>query len=80
MTEIGVFDAKTHLPRLLRRVEQGERFVVTRHSRPIAELIPYRGPDADKVAQAIVRLREFRECHSLKGLSVAQMIKEGRRY
>lgn len=80
MTQIGVFDAKTHLPRLLKRVEQGERFVVTRHSRPVAELIPYRGPDADKVRQAIESLGEFREKHSLGGLSVREMIKEGRRF
>ena len=40
MAEIGAFEAKTHLPRLLKRVQAGERFVITRHNRPVAELIP----------------------------------------
>ena len=80
MTEIGVFEAKTHLPRLLKRVEEGERFVITRHARPVAELIPYGGPDADEVRGAIESLGEFRKSHSLGGLSVREMIEEGRRY
>jgi prevent-host-death family protein len=38
MSEIGAYEAKTHLPKLLERVEKGERFVITRHGRPVAEL------------------------------------------
>ncbi len=41
---IGAFEAKTQLPRLLRRVQAGERFIITRHGRPVAELVPYVGP------------------------------------
>ena len=50
MSEIGTFEAKTHLPRLLKRVQAGERFVITRHNRPVTELIPFRMHDADKIA------------------------------
>ena len=78
MTEIGVFDAKTHLPRLLKRVEQGERFVITRHSRPIAELIPYQGHEGETVRAAIENLKEFRKTHSLGGTPVRETIKKGR--
>ena len=80
MSEIGVFEAKTHLPRLLKRVQAGERFVITRHERPIAELIPYRSVDRDRVRTAIENLREFRKSHSLGGLSIRELIEEGRRY
>jgi prevent-host-death family protein len=80
MSEIGVFEAKTHLPRLLKRVQAGERFVITRHERPVAELIPYRGVERDQVRTAIENLREFRESQSLGGLSVRELIEEGRRY
>ena len=80
MSEIGVFEAKTHLPRLLKRVEAGERFVITRHERPIAELIPYRDVNRDLVRSAIENLREFRGSHSLGGASIRDLIEEGRRY
>lgn len=80
MSEVGVFEAKTHLPRLLKRVQAGERFVITRHERPVAELIPYRGADMDQVRTAIENLRELRESHSLGGLSIRELIEEGRRY
>ena len=38
--EIGAFEAKTHLSRLLDEVEEGSRFIITRHGKPIAELRP----------------------------------------
>jgi prevent-host-death family protein len=42
MAEIGAYEAKTHLPKLLERVQKGERFVITKHGRPVAELRPLR--------------------------------------
>ena len=80
MAEVGAFEAKTHLPQLLRRVQEGERFVITRHNRPVAELIPFRQRDAAGIRDAIDSLKAFQETHSLGGLSVRQMIEEGRRY
>ena len=79
MSEIGAFEAKTHLPRLLKRVQAGERFVITRHNRPVAELIPFRTHDAGKIRTAIADLKAFQKTHDLGGLSVRQMIEEGRR-
>ena len=80
MSKIDVSEARTHLSRLLRRVQAGERFIITRHERPIAELIPYRGVETDQVRAAIENLREFRKSQSLGGLSVRELIEEGRRY
>ena len=80
MTEVGAFEAKTHLPQLLKRVSQGERFVITRHNRPVAELIPFRSRDTARIRAAIDGLKEFQKTHSLGGLSIRQMIEEGRRY
>jgi prevent-host-death family protein len=80
MSEIGAFEAKTHLPRLLERVRNGERFVITKHGQPVAELIPYRKRDPDKIRAAIESLKAFQKTHSLGGLSVREMIDEGRRY
>ena len=80
MSEIGAFEAKTHLPQLLRRVEAGERFVITRHGRPLAELVPFRSRDAGKVQSAIDALKEFQRTHSLGGTPVRQMVEEARKH
>ena len=37
---VNVHEAKTHLSRLLARVEAGERIVIARAGRPIAVLVP----------------------------------------
>lgn len=36
-----VHEAKTHLSKLLQRVEAGEEIVIARGSKPIARLVPY---------------------------------------
>lgn len=37
---VGVHEAKTHLSRLLERVEAGEEIVIERRGRPVARLCP----------------------------------------
>ena len=61
-------EAKTRLPRLLKHVQAGERFVITRHNRPVAELIPFRTSDAGKIRAAIDDLKAFQRTHDLGGL------------
>jgi prevent-host-death family protein len=38
---VNVHQAKTHLSRLLARVERGEEIVIARAGRPIARLLPF---------------------------------------
>lgn len=57
MPELGAYEAKTHLSKLLDRVEKGERFVITKHGRPVAELVPVGFTDPESVKQAIENLR-----------------------
>ena len=80
MSEVGAFEAKTHLPKLLERVQKGESFVITKHGHPVAELIPFRKRDPDKIREAIESLKAFQENHSLGGFPVREMIEEGRKY
>ena len=40
-TKISVFDAKTHLSRLLREVQEGWIFTITHRGKPVAKLGPY---------------------------------------
>lgn len=37
---VNIHDAKTHLSRLIERVERGERIVIARAGRPVAVLAP----------------------------------------
>lgn len=40
MTRLNIFDAKTHLSRYLRRVQNGETILLCRNNQPIAQIIP----------------------------------------
>lgn len=80
MEEVGSYQAKTHLPSLLDRVEQGEQIVITRRGKPVARLLPYSPIDADQVAQAIAKMQQLRQGLRLKGVSLRQLREEGRRY
>lgn len=42
MTSVNIHEAKTHLSRLLERVAQGERIVISKAGKPIADLVPHR--------------------------------------
>lgn len=39
MQTVSVYDAKTHLSRLLDAVEEGKEVVITRNGRPVARLV-----------------------------------------
>ena len=41
MTEVTVHAAKTHLSKLLAKVENGEQIVICRGSKPVARLVPF---------------------------------------
>ena len=81
MESVGSFEAKTHLPQLLERVAQGEEFTITKHGKPVARLIPSAAtkPKPD-VRAAVEAMKQFRKGQTLAGLSVREMIEEGRRF
>jgi prevent-host-death family protein len=39
---VNIHEAKTHLSRLIERVEAGEEITLARAGRPVAQLVPYR--------------------------------------
>ena len=79
MTEVSAYDAKTHLSKLLARVQRGERITITRHGRPVAELVPVAGMSDLSVEEAIAGLLDVRRDQRLDGLRVRDLIEEGRR-
>lgn len=79
MESVSAYEAKTHLPQLLRRVQQGERFTITRHGVPVAVLQPLGDSTLVDPAETIAELREFRRGKRLGGLSIREMIEDGRK-
>ena len=76
-TTVGAYEAKTHLPALLAQVERGETVTITRHGRPIARLIPI---DIHRPAEQIfVELDRLRQGVTTGGMSIREMLEEGRR-
>ncbi|CAN5766134.1 type II toxin-antitoxin system prevent-host-death family antitoxin [soil metagenome] len=75
--EVGAYEAKTNLSRLLERVEQGEKITLTRHGRPVAMLVPVEKRRSPK--EVVRDLREFRGERELGDISLREMIEEGRR-
>lgn len=81
MPTVGAFQAKTHLAELLDRVESGEEVVITRHGQPIARLVPFepaRSPS--EVRKLISEIRRGRTGRDLRGVTVRELLDEGRRY
>ncbi len=79
MGTVGAYEAKTHLPKLLDRVAKGERITITRHGVPVAVLQPLESLRKADPKSVIAELRKFRDKHRLNGLSIRDMIEEGRR-
>jgi prevent-host-death family protein len=79
MRSIGAYEAKTHLPRLLDEVAAGETITITKHGVPVAVLVPPAGAGRTSVHDSIAALRVFRTGHPLRGLTIRDLIDEGRR-
>ena len=78
MKTIGAYEAKTHLPALLDEVAAGGRIQITKHGKPIAILIPAEEMPDMSVKEAIATLKELRKGRTLGGISIREMIEEGR--
>ena len=46
---VNIHEAKTHLSRLVERVEAGEEVVIARAGRPVARLVPFRRRSTPRV-------------------------------
>jgi prevent-host-death family protein len=78
MTEVGSYEAKTHLASLLDRVARGERITITKHGVPVAVLVPFDPQSKPDPAETIAQLRRFRRGRKLGRHSLKKMIEEGR--
>jgi prevent-host-death family protein len=76
--EIGAYDAKTKLPELLRLVQEGQRFTITHRGKPVADLVPSPGVDAQG-ADPVEEMLAFERIADIDPDELADWIAEGRR-
>ena len=84
MKSVGSYEAKTHLPRLLSQVEQGESITITKRGKPIAVLSPATVLPKRDLKTVIAELRAFSKQHArnhspISPEEIKEMIEEGRR-
>ena len=82
MKEVGAFEAKTHLPKLLDAVMKGERIAITRRGKPVAMLVPVEEKPLLDPKSAVAHLRALRRgvtWAAEDGMSIRDAIEQGRR-
>lgn len=80
MITVGAYEAKTHLPALLAKVEKGEKVTITKRGTPIAVIQPVEEQRKADLRQVIEDMLEARKGVTTGGMSIREMIEEGRRY
>jgi prevent-host-death family protein len=78
MTEVGAYEAKTHLPQLLDRVMAGEEITITRRGVPVAVLVPVKRRNEAEIQAAIKGIMRLRQGPGLSQAEIRQLIEEGR--
>lgn len=78
MITIGSYEAKTRFSELLACVRRGERIVITLHGTPVAVLAPLEETVPRPYAEIVAELRAFRKERRLSGITVRELIEEGR--
>lgn len=79
LEKVTVFDAKTHLSDLLKKVQNGENFIITLRGKSIAKIVPFSEENTESIKSSIEELRKIRL--SVKGkVNIKEMISEGRKY
>lgn len=79
MREVGAFEAKNKLGRLLDWVEAGEDIIITRRGKAVARLTsPDPAFDRERAQGAAARIRARRRGVTLGGLAIKDLIDESR--
>ena len=79
MKEVGAFEAKTRLGQLLDLVEAGGEVVITRRGKAVARMVPPgMSFDRERGRRAAARIRAMRRGVTLGGLTLKDLVGEGR--
>lgn len=79
MRTVRTEEAQAHLSHLIEEVGRGHQIEITMNGAPVALLVPVSAAPKPNVRQVIRQMRELRHGITLGGLSVREMIQEGRR-
>jgi prevent-host-death family protein len=71
MITVGASEARTRLANLIRAAERGDTVIITRHGKPVAQLVPIKDERA-RVAEAMESIRRLRR--QLPKVSVDEII------
>lgn len=77
--EIGIFEAKNRLSELVAAVEDGGMVVLTRHGKPVAQLVPYQPDRRAAARQAMDDILRARAAQPRGDIDLEALIKEGRK-
>jgi prevent-host-death family protein len=82
MHTVGSYEAKTHLPELLKRVSKGDTVLITKRGVPVAELVPPSLPARPEASDAIEELIAYsrKQRRTLEGITVRDLVNEVRRF
>ena len=81
LREVSASEARTKSYELLTDVEQGETLIITRHSQPVARVVPEASDSAARIEATIAGIRE--RGNSRGPITVEELLSardEGRRY
>ena len=80
MKTIGARELRTHLSKLLDRVARGEHLTITKHGKPVAQLVPVTTRE-ERAQEAVDRITELRRDIKLAPLAeLMAMTHKGHRY
>lgn len=71
MLSVGVYEAKTHLPDLLKKVESGETVTIENRGKPVARLIAAINEDAGRARSVIAAIKAARALGSVATINQA---------
>ena len=78
--EVGAFEAKTQLSKLLELARRGERIIITKRGVPVAQLTAVERRNIQATAEAIQEVKAIRGRTKPGDDSIRSLIEEGRRF
>ena len=76
---VGAFEAKNRFSELLDRVGRGTEVTITKHDRPVARIVRIEDVSIAARRRAVAELRAVRGKYRLKGITIGELVAEGRR-
>jgi prevent-host-death family protein len=73
MPAVSAADANREFSKLLRRVRQGQSYVITSHGRAVAKIVPMNG---DEKVRAAARATLFKRLRSQRGVNIGSWTRD----